>query len=293
MNKIRKVKSDESDHAYLLDGLSIDTSGHWQDWDWKQAGSWTSYDFARLEEYRDAVIVAYRLYNRIGLEHVKRMLAKAPRTAKLLDAGGGTGRKAIPLAQAGFVDITLLDHAPGWLRLADEKARHVGVREHLTMLEGDIRDMPSCSDNQFDYAFALGGVVSYCGEPAHAITEMARVLKPGGELLADGIHSRFGSIRFAARAGNWEAFKSFTDYPDKRGGHGVLLPEELETVALQTGLTHIRVWSEFLFELDETIRVGPESERWEEAILELEMRHHDDPRFLGGTALMLRATKKR
>jgi ubiquinone/menaquinone biosynthesis C-methylase UbiE len=283
----------EDDYNDLLAGLSINTSGRWQEWDWEQAGPWTSYDFARLEEYRDAVIVAYRLYNRIGLEHVKRMLAKAPRTAKLLDAGGGTGRKAIPLAQTGFVDITVLDHAPGWLRLADEKARQVGVRERLTLLEGDIRDMRSCSTNQFDYVFALGGVVSYCGEPAQAISEMVRVLKPGGELLADGIHSRFGSIRFAARAGNWEAFEAFTNYHEKRGGHAVLHPEELETLARQTGLTHIRVWSEFLFDLDETIRVGAESERWEEAILELEMRYYDDPRFLGGTGLVLRATKER
>jgi len=281
----------EEDYNDLLAGLSIDTSGHWQEWEWSQVGPRTSYDFARLEEYRDAVIVAYRLYNRIGLEHAKCMLAKAPRTAKLLDAGGGTGRKAIPLAQMGFVDITVLDHAPGWLQLADEKARQAGVRERLTLLEGDIRDMRLCAANQFDYVFALGGVVSYCGDPAQAIDEMARVLKPGGELLADGIHSRFGSIRFTARTGNWEAFETLTNDAEHRGQQAVLLPEELETLARQSGLTHTRVWSEFLFELDETIRVGAGSERWEKAILELEMRYYDDPRFLGGTGLILRASK--
>jgi ubiquinone/menaquinone biosynthesis C-methylase UbiE len=286
------MNPNEDGYDDLPAGLSIDTSGPWQTWDWGQVAPWTSYNFARLEEYRDTVIVAYRLYNRIGLEHVKRMVAKAPRTAKLLDAGGGTGRKAIPLAQMGFVDITVLDHAPDWLRLADEKAHRAGVRDRLTLLEGDIRDMRSCPDNQFDYVFALGGVVSYCGDPAKAISEMTRVLKPGGELLADGIHGRFGSIRYATRTGNWEAFASFTDDAEKRGGSAALLPEALETLARQAGLARIRVWSEFLFELDETIRVGAESERWEEAILGLEMRYYDDPRFLGGTGLVLRAAKE-
>lgn len=287
---MKTTKHNDND---LLAGLAIDTSGPWQEWDWKQVAPWTSYDFARLEEYRDTVIVAYRLYNRIGLEHLKRMVAQAPRTAKLLDAGGGTGRKAIPLAQMGFSDITVLDHAAGWLRLADEKARRAGVREHLTLLEGDIRDMHACPDDQFDYVFALGGVVSYCGDPALAIREMTRVLKPGGELLADGIHSRFGSIRFAARMGNWEAFAALMDETKGQGGPTALLPETLETLARQAGLTHIHVWSEFLFELDETIRVGAEGEKWEEAILALEMRYYDDPRFLGGTGLILRATKER
>ncbi|MCP4592868.1 MAG: hypothetical protein GY842_19200, partial [bacterium] len=105
------MSHNEEDYAYLLDGLSVDTSGCWTEWDWKQAGAWESYDFARLEEYRDAVVVAYRLYNRIGLEHVRRMLDGAPHDARLLDAGGGTGRKAIPLALDGFTNITMLDVA--------------------------------------------------------------------------------------------------------------------------------------------------------------------------------------
>ena len=42
---------------------------------------------------------------------------------------------------------------------------------------------------------------------------------------------------------------------------------------------------------NDTIRIGPDTERWERAILELEMRYYDDPRFLGVGGLMLRATK--
>ena len=42
---------------------------------------------------------------------------------------------------------------------------------------------------------------------------------------------------------------------------------------------------------DEGIRVGPDAERREEIVLNLEMRHWDDPRFLGAGMLMFGATR--
>ncbi len=142
--------------AHLIKDLYIDVSGHWTEWDWQSVGAFSTYEHARLQEYRDSVIVAYRLYNRIGLEHLRRLL----HAARLLDVGGGTGRKAIPLAQQGFEHITVLDHAPEWLRLADEKANQANVRHRLKLLEGDVRHMQALDDGSFDYVFALGGVLS-------------------------------------------------------------------------------------------------------------------------------------
>jgi len=285
------VQYDERAYAHLIEGLSVDTSGHWMQWEWDRTSPWTSYNRARLEEYRDSVIVAYRFYNRIGLEHIRQMLAAVPHDARLLDAGGGTGRKAIPLAQDGFTDITVLDIAPEWLRLADEKARKAGVRDRLKLVEGDILNMDDFEDDSFDHVFAAGGVVSYCGNPQKALCEMARVLKPGGELLADGIHGRLGSMRYAARFGNLEALEELAHPSDVPLRTPALLPEELEDLAHQAGLTDVRVGAEFIFQPDDELRIGPETERWEKIILELEMRYYDDPRFLGTAGLMLRATK--
>jgi ubiquinone/menaquinone biosynthesis C-methylase UbiE len=277
-----------SDYAALLQGLEIDTSGHWREWDWSQVGAFTTYDHARLQEYRDSVVVAYRLYNRIGLEHLRRMLDGAPYDVRLLDAGGGTGRKAIPLAREGFTDITVLDHAAEWLRLADEKARAASVRDRLNLVVGDVRDMHDIPDGSFDYVFALGGVVSYCGDPAAAIGEMTRVLRSGGELLADGIHSRFGDMRGFARMGNLDALERLAHPAGAPPRVPVVLPEELEALAQRAGLADVRVWSEFLFLPDDAIRIGPDTGRWEKIVLELEMRHYDDPRFLGVANLILR-----
>ena len=62
----------EGDFAHLIEGLEVDVSGPWTDWEWAGVRPVTSYEHACLEEYRDSVVVAYRLYNRIGLEHARR-----------------------------------------------------------------------------------------------------------------------------------------------------------------------------------------------------------------------------
>jgi SAM-dependent methyltransferase len=147
-------------------------------------------------------------------------------------------------------------------------------------------------DESFDYVFALGGVVSYSGDPAAAIGEMTRVLKSGGGLLADGIHSRFGDMRGAARMGNLDTLEMLAHPEGPPPDAPVVLPEELAALAQQAGLTDVRVWSEFLFLPDDGIRIGPDAEQWEKVVLELEMRYYDDPRFLGVANLILRATKE-
>jgi ubiquinone/menaquinone biosynthesis C-methylase UbiE len=257
-NKEFKMMNPEASYAHLLEGLAVDISGHWTEWDWKQIAPMTSYDHARLEEYRDSVIVAYRLYNRIGLEHLKRLLAEAPRDAKILDAGGGTGRKAIPLAGEGFKHITILDHAPGWLRLAEEKAKAAGLLENLKFVVGDVRDMPQIEDESFDYVFAMGGVVSYCGDPAAAIKEMSRVLKKGGKLVADGIHNRLGSLHLLSNMGSLENLEEMAYNPEGKSRIATLMPEGLEEMAVAAGLKKAKVWSEFMFLPDEGIRIGKE-----------------------------------
>lgn len=285
------MTNDEASYAHLLGGLTVDTSGHWMEWDWKQVAPMTSYDHARLEEYRDSVIVAYRLYNRIGLEQLKQLLADVSRDVKILDAGGGTGRKAIPLAGEGFEHITILDHAPEWLRLAEEKAKAAGLLENLEFVVGDVCAMPQMEDESFDYVVAMGGVISYCGDPAAALKEMSRVLKREGKLVADGIHNRLGSLHLLSHMGSLESLEEMAYNPEGQSRIATLMPEELEEMAVDAGLEKAKAWSEFMFLPDERIRIGKDTERWERVVLGLEMEHYDDPRFLGAGMLMLYAEK--
>jgi ubiquinone/menaquinone biosynthesis C-methylase UbiE len=195
------------------------------------------------------------------------------------------------LAEAGFECITILDHAPEWLRLAEEKAKAAGVLDRLEIVVGDVRDMPQMADESFDYVFAMGGVVSYSGGPAATLKEMSRVLKRGGRLVADGIHGRLGSLHLLSHMGDLTSLEEMAYKPEAKGWIAVLMPEELEKMALDAGLEKVKVWSEFMFLPDDNIRIGEDTERWERVVLELEMEHYDDPRFLGAGMLMLFAEK--
>lgn len=58
---------------------------------------------------------------------------------RVLDVGGGDGRDAIPLAQAGH-EVTLLDPAESWLAKAALRADAVGV--DLDLRHGGLDDLP-------------------------------------------------------------------------------------------------------------------------------------------------------
>ncbi len=276
----------------LLADLDVDVAGHWSTWGWNKFPI-KSYEFAKLEEYRDRTVLAYHMYNRIGLEHVNRILQDAPKDCLILDAGGGTGRKAIPLALAGYSNITLLDWAPGWLQLAKEKAEIAEVTSSIKFCEDDIRTMDSLPDNSFDYVISMGGAAFYCGSTANALKAMSRVLKPGGTLIADGIHGRLGSLHLLPQLGQLEALEKLVAVRETprelkaSTNNPGLFPEELEAYGKEAGLTNVRVGSEFVFSPKDTLLVDDKLPRWEKVVLELEMTYWSDPRFLGFSGLMI------
>ena len=67
--------------------------------------------------------------------------------------------------------------------------------------------------------------------------------------------------------------------------------KKLDEYARLAGLNKIRIWSEFMFTPNDNIRIGPDTERWEQIILDLEMKHYDNPHYLGSAMLLLRASK--
>lgn len=100
-----------------------------------------------------------------------------PRPHSVLDAGCGTGRLAIELAQRGF-DAVGVDISPAMLA----KARHAAP--HLSWRLGDI----SCVrlERRFDAVVMAGNVMLFLrkGSESAVMKNMARHLAPGGRLIA-------------------------------------------------------------------------------------------------------------
>ena len=109
---------------------------------------------------------------------VTRALAQLPDGARLLDAGAGTQRYRGACSHLSYVAQDLAEYdGQGDGRGGQAKGWHFdGVQ-----LKCDIVDMP-VDDASFD-AVLCTEVIEHVPDPLAAITEMARVLRPGGTLL--------------------------------------------------------------------------------------------------------------
>lgn len=109
----------------------------------------------------------------------------------VLEVAVGTGRN-LPFYPAD-VRITGIDLSPAMLAIARRRAADLGIGADLR--EGDAEAL-AFADGSFDTVVCA---LSLCTipDPARAIAEMARVLKPGGKLL---LLDHIGSHRWPVRA---------------------------------------------------------------------------------------------
>ena len=96
---------------------------------------------------------------------------------KLLDVACGTGVVAVTAARAGAT-VTGLDLTPSLVERARENARIAGVT--IDWHEGDVEALPFDA-GAFDMVLSQFGHM-FAPRPAVALSEMLRVLKPGGVL---------------------------------------------------------------------------------------------------------------
>ena len=152
------------------DPLSAREIGHRYD---RAAGSWQR-TLVRLG--------VPRAYERLFGELVGDV-APAPGvlSPSVLDAGVGTGAMSIALARAVDAPFVLhaLDLSPRMLHRAGTTLRAAGLEPVLR--HGDVQSLPY-ADGVFDFVIAAH-VLEHLADPAPALREMVRVLRPGGRLL--------------------------------------------------------------------------------------------------------------
>lgn len=101
----------------------------------------------------------------------------------VLDVATGTGDMAIALAQIRPkpTAVYAVDISAGMLHLANKKVLKKGLQHAIVLKEADSESL-SFSDNFFDAITVAFGVRNF-GDLNKGLSEMSRVLKPGGTLI--------------------------------------------------------------------------------------------------------------
>jgi SAM-dependent methyltransferase len=104
------------------------------------------------------------------------------RVQRAIDIGCGTGTNVITLAQAGW-QVTGVDFVPRAIRMAKRKVRQAGIEAELHVR--DATDLTGIS-GPFDLALDMGCFHSLGDKKADYLSELERILAPGGHWLMYG-----------------------------------------------------------------------------------------------------------
>jgi ubiquinone/menaquinone biosynthesis C-methylase UbiE len=139
-----------------------------------------SYDDKKSESYDEVFGALYfRVYDAVTWRYLEPHVPAEP-DAVVLDAGGGTARWAIRMAEKGC-KVVLLDSSEKMLRAAAEKVEAKGLQHRITLKKGDIADT-GYADETFDMVLCEHALFLF-KEPDVAIRELKRVLKKNAALI--------------------------------------------------------------------------------------------------------------
>jgi SAM-dependent methyltransferase len=109
-----------------------------------------------------------------------------PQGGALLEAGCGTGRLVLPLAQAGL-RVTGVDNSAEMLARAEQAVTAAGVAERVALVSADLATAPPLPGSPFDLILFSHNTLNHF--PTTALETLLRTARrqsaPGGHLLLD------------------------------------------------------------------------------------------------------------
>eukprot|EP00992_Anisonema_acinus_P000938 TRINITY_DN10333_c0_g1_i1.p1 TRINITY_DN10333_c0_g1~~TRINITY_DN10333_c0_g1_i1.p1 ORF type:complete len:1063 (+),score=244.11 TRINITY_DN10333_c0_g1_i1:56-3244(+) len=102
-------------------------------------------------------------------------------TKKLLDVGAGFGGCARTLAQKTGCHVTCLDLSDSGCARNEMLNRQAGLQDQIKVVQGAFEKMPF-EDQEFDIVWSEDSLL-HSTDRAQVLTEISRVLRPGGEII--------------------------------------------------------------------------------------------------------------
>jgi ubiquinone/menaquinone biosynthesis C-methylase UbiE len=130
--------------------------------------------------YRDGNLqsLIYRQRQTVVLDGVD---AADPRAgAEALEIGCGAGHLTVRLAERGL-RVEAVDSSQAMVEITEGRLETGGLGERTNVGPADVHALPFAS-GRFELVVAVG-VIPWLHSPGEAVKEMARVLRPGGQLI--------------------------------------------------------------------------------------------------------------
>jgi ubiquinone/menaquinone biosynthesis C-methylase UbiE len=187
-------------------------------------------------------------YSKITLKDVQRhklmaakLVKKIPAGAQVLEIAPGPGYFCIELARLGSFQITGLDISKSFVEIARKNAEQAGFS--MEFRQGDAANMPF-KEASFDFMFCQAAFKNF-SQPAQAIAEMYRCLRPGGTAIISDLKRDASRVEIDREVdqmhlGWWDAIMTRWTF------HNMLLKNaytlsEMKTFVAQTPFTKFKI----------------------------------------------------
>ena len=222
-------------------------------------------------KYHDRVAAKYddiydtpywRFYRDVSWRHLKPFLP-VTRPAWAADLGCGTGWFGERLMKSGC-HVVFLDPSGAMLERARESAARESARGLETrFVQSGMEQMGEIESGLLDFATGQGDPLSFCEDPARALAELSRIVKPGGSVVLS-VDSRAAGVRSLlsekspepalelARTGRtkWRG-----DRREERFGMKMFEPDELRSLLERAGFEPLSL-------IAKTVLVQRTNEAW-------------------------------
>jgi len=146
-----------------------------------------------------------RLREKLTLHHLTQHLGSLPRRLKVLDAGGGTGSYAIPLARQGH-QVCLLDFSAQMLAIARQEVEQLdpSLLGRMDFCHAPVEETPGLFPPDHFDLILCHTLLEYVSEPWEVLRTLITVLRPGGLISLLFANPYADTLRWALIKGNLE-----------------------------------------------------------------------------------------